>query len=511
MSEGAAGLKSDAEVAWTSPGVREAVPGLAVFGALVGTAVENGGFFPGAWTTVTVVFLWLLALALLLDAPVELTRLDAVWLGLIAAVAAWTALSIVWSLDERESVFEVRRDLVYLAVAGALLLLGTRRSAAHVLSAVWGAAGVVVVYALARYLLAHELRSDQFQVNLLFRPLGYANALGIFAGLGAVLAVALTARAATPLLRSLAAVSLAPFAAAISLTSSRASALAVVVGLAVMVLLDRRRLDFAGAVIVVAPLVAVVVALCERADLTTPARASGVEGRAHVLALWIVGGAAVLACSPKAADAVARYLTRRDRRLLVASAVTAASFVAAAAVADRHRIDAFFTTGYRPAYWHVAWKEAAAHPALGAGAGAFADYWSRYGDPNLEGGALDAHNLYLETLAELGVVGLVLLAAGLSLPLLAALRHRTSPLAAPAAGAYAAFLAHAVVDWDWEMPTVTIAALACAAAVLLLERETAHIRTLSAPARGALLIVALALAIGVLAAQFVPGLERPYP
>src|SRR5207245_1036453 len=163
-----------------------------------------------------------------------------------------------------------------------------------------------------------------------------------------------------------------------------------------------------GAVIVVAPVVAVVVALCERADLTTPARAPGVEGRAHLLALWIVGGAAVLACAPRAADAVARYLTRRDRRLLAGAAVTAACVV---------------------------------------------------------------------------------------------LRRRRGALAAPAADACAAFVAHAVVDWGWEMPTVTIAALACAAAVLLLERETARVHRLSAPARVTVLIVALALAAGVLAAQ----------
>ena len=177
----------------------------------------------------------------------------------------------------------------------------------------------------------------------------------------------------------------------------------------------------------------------------------------------------------------------------------------------RGQIDAFFTTGYRPAYWHVAWKEASAHPVLGAGGGAFADYWSRYGDPNLEGGALDAHNLYLETLAELGVVGLVLLAATLAVPLLVALRHRSNELVAPAVGAYVAYLAHAAVDWDWEMPAVTLAALACGAAVLLTERETAPVHRLSAPARTALLAVALALAVFVLSAELVPSLERPYP
>ena len=327
-----------------------------------------------------------------------------------------------------------------------------------------------------------------------------------------MLAVALTARAQTRVGRALAAASLAPLTAALWLTASRASALAVAVGLVVMVAVDERRLDLLGAMIAVAPIGVGLVWLCERADLATPARAAGAEERAHRLALWIVLGAAVLAFAPGPADAVGRRLTRVDRRRLGAAAVVlAACVVVGGVLLRRDRIDAFFTTGYRPAYWHVAWKEAAAHPALGGGAGTFADYWSRYGDPNLQGGALDAHNLYLETLAELGVVGLVLLAAALSLPLLVALRHRSNPIAGPAAGAYAAFLGHAVVDWDWEMPTVTLAALACGAAVLLLERETAAVRRLSAPARIALLVAALGLAVGVLAAKFVPSLERPYP
>src|SRR5437763_8680453 len=148
--------------------IRDELPALAIFVALVGTALSNGGFFPGSWTAATVGFLWLIAIALLLGVPLELTAVEFAWLALLAAVAVWTALSISWSLNARESVFEVRRDLVYVSAAAAILLLGTRRSAAHVLSAVWGAAGVVVVYALARYLLAAELRPDQFQVAPLF-------------------------------------------------------------------------------------------------------------------------------------------------------------------------------------------------------------------------------------------------------------------------------------------------------------------------------------------------------
>ena len=62
----------------------------------------------------------------------------------------------------------------------------------------------------------------------------------------------------------------------------------------------------------------------------------------------------------------------------------------------------------------------------------------------------DAHNLYVETLAELGAVGLALLAVALAVPLAAAIvaRHR---LYAPFIfAAYVAYLVHAAADWGLE-------------------------------------------------------------
>jgi len=121
--------------------------------------------------------------------------------------------------------------------------------------------------------------------------------------------------------------------------------------------------------------------------------------------------------------------------------------------------------GDRPLYWHVAWEDAAAHPIEGRGAGTFRISWLERGPPAIS--VQDAHSLYLETLAELGLVGLVLLAALLATPLVVALRRRGSgPLIAAAAGAYVAFLVHAGVDWDWEMPAVTVAGLLCGAALV---------------------------------------------
>ena len=153
----------------------------------------------------------------------------------------------------------------------------------------------------------------------------------------------------------------------------------------------------------------------------------------------------------------------------------------------------------------VAWTEYGEHPLLGSGAGTFADYWLRYGDPSLAGGALDAHNLYFETLAELGP-WLALLAATLALPLAAAFTARTHPLTAGAIGAYVAFLAHAALDWDWELPVVTLAGLACAASVLVAARDADRVRRATPAARAALLTVVVLLALFALTGEVVPGL-----
>src|SRR5207245_1196215 len=82
----------------------------------------------------------------------------------------------------------------------------------------------------------------------------------------------------------------------------------------------------------------------------------------------------------------------------------------------------------------------------------------------------DAHSLYLETLAELGIVGALLLAALYATATTGLVREaRAAPgdpalaAAAAAAAVLAAFAIHAGVDWDWEMPAVTLPALIMAA------------------------------------------------
>jgi len=111
----------------------------------------------------------------------------------------------------------------------------------------------------------------------------------------------------------------------------------------------------------------------------------------------------------------------------------------------------------------------------------------------------DAHNLYLETLAEVGLVGLALLVLTLALPLVGLARARRRALVPAAGGAYVAFLAHAAVDWDWEIPAVTVAALLCGTALVAWDRDDARRERVTGRRR----VVALAVALPLVAVALV--------
>jgi hypothetical protein len=141
--------------------------------------------------------------------------------------------------------------------------------------------------------------------------------------------------------------------------------------------------------------------------------------------------------------------------------------------------------GDRPAYWRAALADTGRHPVLGSGAGSFDDFW--LDNRLIAANVRDAHSLYLETLAELGPIGLALLLGALVPPLAVAMRSQTHDLVPTAAAAYSAFLVHAGLDWDWEIPATTLAGLACGAALLVSahstgprardKRRTGHSRT----------------------------------
>jgi O-antigen ligase len=147
--------------------------------------------------------------------------------------------------------------------------------------------------------------------------------------------------------------------------------------------------------------------------------------------------------------------------------------------------------GPRVDYWTVALSQWQENMSLGSGAGTFALFWLQEGSPSA---VLDAHSLYVETLAELGPLGLVLLGVTLAVPIVAAVGAHNDPLVAGAAAAYVAFLVHAGLDWDWEMPAVTLVGLLCGIGVLVSMRRDANQVRVGARARGGLAVIVLAIA-----------------
>ena len=155
------------------------------------------------------------------------------------------------------------------------------------------------------------------------------------------------------------------------------------------------------------------------------------------------------------------------------------------------------STNSRLDYWRVAAKQYAAHPILGSGAGTFELYWNRERPAPV--GSRFAHNLYLQVLAELGPIALILLAVAFAAPFAALRSARRLPVVPAVAGAYAAVLAHAALDWDWQLPVVTVIGLCAGAAILVGARASVPPQPLSQRLRIALLCLVAAIAAVVAA------------
>jgi hypothetical protein len=130
-----------------------------------------------------------------------------------------------------------------------------------------------------------------------------------------------------------------------------------------------------------------------------------------------------------------------------------------------------FSGNGRADLWQLAWADARKHPVLGAGAGTYERYFLAHQPPDI-GRVRDAHGLYIETLAEIGPLGLGLLVCALLVPFAVLGKARANPLVPGAVGAYVAYLVHTGVDWDWELPAVTLVGLLCGTSILLAARPS---------------------------------------
>jgi hypothetical protein len=475
------------------------VPAAVAFAPVLWTSIVSGGYFPTAWGWPAVAFLVLLGAATVAANRYELTRLDWIAIAALWAFAGWTALSGLWASGAGLPVELAELALVYAAGLTCFLAFSSRTSPEVVPIGVLCAVLPIAAYALATRLVPdHVGRYDPTSGGyLLAGTIGYWNGLGLLVAIGAIVALGLVAHAGDVRVRCAAGAALVLLVPTLYFTFSRGASAALVVGVIAGLALDPGRLRFSAAMLVSLPLPLAGAWLGSRSAALTKAGSSRAQA-AHdghrlllalvVLALLNVAAVAALAWCERRFE-----VTARARRVYVGTLAAIAVVVVALAfvrigdpvafvgrATDAFKSDTAATGGNlnrrfvtlsshgRSDYWSVAWREARAHPALGGGAGSFRQWWLRLRPAPL--GALNAHNLYLETLAELGPLGLALLLVALAVPVVAAVRARARPLVPVAFGAYAAYLVHAAIDWDWQLPALTLAALACGAACIAAAR-----------------------------------------
>jgi hypothetical protein len=480
----------------------------------------HGGYFPTSWGWCALGLAWLIAMALLVRTEIVVAPLEVATVAAFAGLAGWYALSTVWSQSVTQSMLETERALVYPLAAAAALLVCRRASVTVLLGGVWAGISLVSLYALGTRLLPDRLGSfNAIAGHRLAEPLGYWNALGIFSAMGILLALGVAARGHV-LARAAASVSLVVLLPTLYLTFSRGAWAALAVGAAAAVAADSQRLQLLGraCMTLIAPVAGVLLVARSHALTHLDALPAAGTRDGHHLALILVALCVPAALAPFAAARLERRFVvpepvrrKAAATLLVATVAAVVATVAAsggplAVVHDAKRAVAAplppggvslnnrllsLSSSGRNVQWSVAWQTFRAHPLLGTGAGTYERQWL-VARPLGIWKIRDAHSGYLETMAELGIVGFALLCAAFVLPLAAVRRARHHPLASVAAGAYAAYLLHAAVDWDWEMTAVTTIAVLCGVALLLAARTEKHGRDVTLARRIPVLMVVVA-------------------
>jgi hypothetical protein len=490
---------------------RAASVGLALLpGALVVYfAFEGGGYFAGSVAFVALLLTQVLVVRVLFaERPFAgVSRGHAIAVGVFASYVGWTLASALWSDAESRALVEFDRALLYLLLLLLFGLIPRRRWRMPwmVRGLAAGALVVCTVSLITRVLPNVWPTPPSIANNRLSYPITYWNALGILASVGILLLLGITSNPRESRVgQALAAAGIPIAATTLFLTFSRGAIAALLVGLVVFVMTARSR-ALVGALLATVPTTAVALLVAYHASLldtltpTTPAAV--VEG--HRVAIAVALAAAAAGMIRVGVSPLERWLERSSRRFAIArgtrrgAAVGALAVLVAVAVAAggpawvsrqysrfmkgtptrsadlRARLTDPSSNG-RIDHWRVALKAFSSAPVLGSGAGTYEFSWYRYRRLKRVS-VVDAHNLYLETVSELGLVGFVLLVGPLVAILVALARRIGGPNRVVYAALFSAVLAwalHAAVDWDWEMPVVTAWVFAVGGAVLARRRET---------------------------------------
>jgi O-antigen ligase len=455
-------------------------------------------------------------------------RVHGLWpVGLLLALTVLTVLSVIWSVQPEDSWRDAGRMLAYSAFFGAAVVLV--RLAPERWPAVLGGLALAAVIVCGFALLTKVFPGKLVPYNAYARleePYGYWNAIGLSAALGAIACMWLGARrAGHGLLSALAYPAMGVLLLTLMLAYSRGALAALAIGLALWFCVVPLRLRGA-AVLICGALAAGAVAAWDFSRHALSAEnvplgeraAAGHQLGALVLAMVVLLTLTGLAVGFLTGRRAPSLTARRNAGATLLALIVLTLFAFAGALAHSHRgltgsishaVDSLTNPNAKPPpntpdrltavasvrarYWKEALQIFAAHPALGAGAAGYQTARLRYRNETLE--VRHAHGFVVQTLADLGIAGLVL-ALALLLAWAAAAGRATHPFNRRwtswgawreiRAGArpgwrrspqpYAperigmlsllclvvVFGAHSLIDWTWYVPGDACAALLCA-------------------------------------------------
>jgi O-antigen ligase len=468
---------------------RTPVAALAAVPLLAGPAVLaffSGAYFPTAQTWAGLIAWGVFAIAALL-APRPLPRSlpGRLSVATLLALAAWTLLSTLWAPSVGPAYHAGQLVALYLGVLLATTVLTQIRPVAKAVEpALLTGIVAVVGYGLSERLLPgvlHFARSVSAQGRL-EQPLTYWNAMGELAALGVVLAVRAASDTARPTALRLEGVATAALlGTGLYLSFSRGALFASLAGLLTLAVADPRAAAWRGGAVALAAAVLAAVAVAPFRSVT--GLTGGLATR-EIQGATVLGLLVAITVTALLAYVLLARRARTDTRIglprrapWIAAVVICAGLAIAIIAGAKERSTGTLGTGAtrlvtlqsnRYAYWRVALTAFGDEPLRGVGAGGWSVYWLRlrpFGEY-----ATDAHSLELQTLAELGIVGALLLLAwfvATGATALGAYRSDRAAATGPLA-VLVTYLAHSPLDWDWQMPALTLVAIVLAGLVLAL-------------------------------------------
>jgi tetratricopeptide (TPR) repeat protein len=455
----------------------------------------------------------------------KLTPAAWVAVGGFAALAGLTLLAHIWTESDEHTTEELARVLEYAGVVALAFLCLNRYTWRGAAMGFAAAALVLPFFALTARLFPHLITdhlTNGTGADRLSYPFGYWNGVACWGAMAVAIGLTLAANASRFEIRAASLACVPAAAVMVYLSYSRFGAAAVVIAVIAALAFSRHRWTcLANATVAGAGAAAAILVVRAHPEIEHATGSAGGGAVAlTVIAIGIVCGVTAYITKRVGLDRI--RMERSSARVAIGAGLVASLVIAVAVHGPLGKAwddfknekpppssggTARFTSLGSARYdaWTTALDAFKAHPIDGIGPGSFEYYWSRHGTADF---ARDAHTLYLEQAAELGVPGLLAVLAALGGLLVAAIqaragweRRREVAVGSGLIASFVVFLAYAGVDWMWELGAIGTLAIGGVAVAGAGGFDRASKTPLWLWARVALVLIAVAAGISQ-----VPGL-----